>query len=84
MVHGMTLPLEQHMQAPITKAAAFMRNRFHPLTQCGIILSNSFVSHRHPARADGFTRPPFAHPVVRHKMHDSFSLADKPVQSAQA
>jgi putative intracellular protease/amidase len=30
-----------------------------------------FVTDRHLAKADGFTRPPFAHPVVIHQMRDS-------------
>ena len=46
----------------------------HALAQGGIIRPDRLVSHRHPARADGFTRPPFAHPVGIHEMGDSFPL----------
>lgn len=86
--YGLTWPGKREaiamLQAPITKAPPLVRNRFHALTQGGIIRPNRLVPYCHPAGADGFTRPPFAHSTVRHQMHDSFPLADKPVQSAQA
>jgi anaerobic glycerol-3-phosphate dehydrogenase len=49
-----------------------MGNRFHPVAQDAVIGSGGFLSHGHPATADGFTRPPFAHPVIGHQMGDSF------------
>ncbi|NKJ40539.1 hypothetical protein FHT28_007314 [Rhizobium sp. SG570] len=63
---------EQHMKASISKAAAFMRQRLHPRAKVIVITAPGFVTDRHPAKADGFTRPPFAHLVVIHHMRDSF------------
>jgi hypothetical protein len=34
-----------------------------------------FATDRHPAKADGFTRPPFAHPMLVDQMRDSSPLA---------
>jgi len=50
-----------------------MRQRLHPLAKVIVIAAPGFVTDRHPAKADGFTRPPFAHLVVIHQMRDSFS-----------
>ena len=60
------------MKASISKAAAFMRQRLHPLAKVMVIAAPGFVTDRHPAKADGFTRPPFAHLVAIHQMNDSF------------
>ncbi len=57
MVHKVTLTPEQHMKASISKAAAFMRQRLHPLAKVMVIAAPGFVTDRHPAKADGFTRP---------------------------
>jgi hypothetical protein len=74
VVDQIALPLEQHMQASIAEAATFLRDRPHALAKTGIVRPGSLVSHRHAAAADGFTRPPFAHPVGIHEMRDSFPL----------
>lgn len=73
-VDQIALPLEQNMQAPIAEAAALLGDRPHALTQGGIIRPERLVSDGHAATADGFTRPPFAHPVGIHEMRDSFPL----------
>lgn len=62
------------MQAPIAEATALLGDRSHALTQGGIIRPGRLVSDGHAAIADGFTRPPFAHPVGIHEMRDSFPL----------
>jgi hypothetical protein len=62
VVDHVALPLEQNMQAPIAEAAAFMGDRLHALAKAAIIRPGRLVSHGHAAAADGFTRPPFAHP----------------------
>src|ERR1700681_3933712 len=62
------------MQAPIAEAAAFMGDRLHALAKAGIVRSGRLVSHGHAAAADGFTRPPFAHPECSSQMGDSFPL----------
>jgi hypothetical protein len=68
------LPLEQHVQAPIAEAATFLGDR--PKSAGG-------DRHRPPGSpctswscgaADGFTRPPFAHPMGIHEMRDSLPL----------
>ncbi len=66
MVHTVPLTPEQHMKASISKTAAFMRQRLHPLAKVMVIAAPGFVTDRHPAKADGFKRPPFAHLVVIH------------------
>jgi hypothetical protein len=68
-------PLEQNMQAPIAETAAFMGNGLHALAKSGIVRPSRLVSHGHAATADGFTRPPFAHPECVPEMRDSFPLA---------
>ena len=62
------------MQASVAETAAFLGDRLHALTNAGIIRPGRLVSHGHAAAADGFTRPPFAHPVGIHQMSDSFPL----------
>src|SRR3981081_403796 len=74
VVDHVTFPLEQDMQAPIAEAAAFMGDRLHALAKAGIVRPGRLVSHGHAAAADGFTRPPFAHPVGIHETRDSFPL----------
>ncbi|MBP2568499.1 hypothetical protein J2766_005110 [Agrobacterium tumefaciens] len=56
----------------IAKPTAFMSQRLHTLAKVMVIAAPGFVTDRHPAKADGFTRPPFAHLVVIHQMSDSF------------
>ncbi|MGZ2475189.1 hypothetical protein ACVI1N_003480 [Sinorhizobium medicae] len=56
VVHKVTLTPEQHMKASISKAAAFMRQRLHPLAKAMVIAAPGFITDRHPAKADGFTR----------------------------
>src|SRR4051812_3734983 len=60
------------MQSPVAKAAAFLGHRPHALAKAGIVSQGRPISHGHAAAADGFTRPPFAHPVGIHQMSDSF------------
>jgi hypothetical protein len=74
VVDDVAFPLEQNMQAPITEAAAFTGDRRHALAKAGIVRPGRLVSDGHAAAADGFTRPPFAHPVGIHEMRDSFPL----------
>src|ERR1700759_3618111 len=74
MVDQVALPLEQHVQASITEAAAHLGDRSHALAKAGIVRPGRLVSYGHAAAADGFTRPPFAHPVGIHEMRDSFPL----------
>ena len=45
-----------------------MRQHLHPLAKVMVIAAPGFVTDRHPAKADGFTRPPFAHLVVIYQM----------------
>jgi hypothetical protein len=49
-----------------------MRQRLHPLAKTIIAAASGFVTDRNSSKAAGFTRPPFAHLVVIHQMHDSF------------
>src|ERR1700723_1617885 len=62
------------MQGVVVETAAFLGDRLHALTKAGIIRPGRLISHGHAAAADGFTRPPFAHPVGFHQMSDSFPL----------
>src|ERR1700709_764661 len=62
------------MQAPVAEAAALLGDRLHALAKAGIVCPGRLVSHRRAPLADGFTRPPFAHPVGIHQMSDSFPL----------
>src|SRR5690606_1124324 len=68
VVHKVSLASEQHMKASIAKATALMRQRLHALAKPLIVAAPGFVTDRHSAKADGFTRPPFAHLVVTHQM----------------
>src|SRR4029077_2913516 len=74
MVHHIALPLQKNMNAPIAKPPAFMGNLLHPLPKIAIVGARGLVSNRHAAAADGFTRPPFAHPEVFLQMRDSSPL----------
>ena len=51
-----------------------MGDRLHALAKGGIVGPGRLVSHGHAAAADGFTRPPFAHPECVSQMGDSFPL----------
>src|SRR6202011_4568039 len=51
-----------------------MGDRLHALAKAGIVHPGRLVSHGHAAAADGFTRPPFAHPECSSQMGDSFPL----------
>src|ERR1043166_6592818 len=62
------------MQAPIAEATALRGAPPHALAKAGIIRPGRLVSHGHAAAADGFTRPPFAHPECFSQMGDSFPL----------
>jgi hypothetical protein len=62
------------VQPPVAEATAFMSDGFHPVAQRAVARPDAFVSHGHAAAANGFTRPPFAHPVEAHQMGDSFPL----------
>jgi hypothetical protein len=55
-------------------AAALLGDRPHALAKADVVSPGRLVSHGHAAAADGFTRPPFAHPVGIHEMGDSFPL----------
>src|ERR1700694_1561466 len=74
MIDQISLPLEQNVQAPIAEAAALLGDRLHALAKAGIVRPGRLVSHGHAAAADGFTRPPFAHPAGIHETRDSFPL----------
>ena len=74
VVHKVSLAPEQHMKASIAKAAAFMRQRLHALAKALIVAAAGFVADCHAAKADGFTRPPFAHPMLVHQMRNSSPL----------
>ncbi|MBB3944078.1 hypothetical protein GGQ73_000001, partial [Rhizobium skierniewicense] len=60
VVHKMPLAPKQHMKASISKTAAFMRQRLHPLAKVMVIAAPGFVTDRHTAKAHGFTRPPLS------------------------
>ena len=60
------------MEASISKVGAFMRQRLRPLAKVMVITAPGFVTERHPAKADKFIRPPFAHLVVIYHTSDSF------------
>ncbi len=62
------------MKASIAEAAAFMRQRLHSLAKVKVVAASGLITDRHAATADGFTRPPFAHPMLVHQMCDSFPL----------
>ena len=62
------------MKPSIAEAAALLGDRPHALTKAGIVSPGRPISHRHAAAADGFTRPPFAHPECLSQMNDSFPL----------
>src|SRR4051812_48900951 len=62
------------MQAPVTEPSPFPGDGLHALAQRGVILACGFVSHGHAAKAGGFTRPPFAHPMGAHEVGDSSPL----------
>jgi hypothetical protein len=62
------------MQAPIAEATALLGDLPHALAKAGIVRPGRPVSHGHAAAADGFTRPPFAHPECVSQMDDSFPL----------
>jgi hypothetical protein len=72
MVHHIALPLQKDMNASIAEPSAFVSNRFHPLPKITIVGLCGLVSNCHAAAADGFTRPPFAHPEGVPQMGDSF------------
>jgi len=55
----------------IANSPPLMGDGFHTLAQGGVVLPRRLVSHGHAAEAGGFTRPPFAHPVMNHQMRDS-------------
>ncbi len=60
VVHKVALASKQHKKASISKTAALMRQRRHSLKKVMIIPWPGFVTDRHPAKADGFTRPPLS------------------------
>jgi hypothetical protein len=62
------------MNTSIAKAAAFMRQRLHSLAKAVIVVALRFVTDRNPAKADGFTRPRFAHLMLVHQMRASSPL----------
>jgi hypothetical protein len=74
VVHKVAFASEQHMKASIPEASALMRQRLHSLAKVAIIAARDFVTDRHAGAAHGFTRPPFAHPMLVHQMRDSFPL----------
>ena len=50
------------MQASIAETTTFLGDCPHPLAKAGFVGPGRLVSHGHAAAADGFIRPPFAHP----------------------
>ena len=74
MIDDLAFALEKHEQPAMAKAPVFPRDRHHPIPKITIIRAARLVSNGHAATTNGFTRPPFAHPVMRHKMRDSFPL----------
>ncbi|MEY9389581.1 hypothetical protein ABIF65_007821 [Bradyrhizobium japonicum] len=62
------------MQAPIAETTTFLGDCPHALAKAGFVRPGRLVSHGHAAAADGFTRPPFAHPERASEMGDSFPL----------
>lgn len=75
MVDRKTLTPQQDVQAPIAEATALGRDGFHALAQDGIVGALRLLPDRHAAEAGGFTRPPFAHPVMPHEIGDSSALS---------
>ena len=55
-----------------------MGDGFHPFWEIAVVRAYTLVSGGHAATADGFTRPPFAYPVIGHQMGDSFPLGSGP------
>ena len=51
-----------------------LEDYFDALAKAGFVRPGRLVSHGHAAAADGFTRPPFAHPECLSQMDDSFPL----------
>ncbi len=74
VVDRKALPPQQHMQPPIAEAAALGSHGLHALAQEAIVRARGLVADCHAAEAGGFTRPPFAHPVMPHEMGDSPAL----------
>ena len=64
----------QHSASAITEAAALLGDRPHALAKAGIVRPGRLVPHGHATAADGFTRPPFAHPEGASEMGNSFPL----------
>jgi hypothetical protein len=65
---------QQRVKTPIAEATALTSKRGHALPKIPVIGSSGLVSHRHATTAYGFTRPPFAHPVMLHQVSDSLPL----------
>ncbi len=68
----MTFAPEQDMEPPVTEPPALARHRDHSFPKSAVIGTRRSVLNCHAATADGFTRPPFAHPLVGHEISDSF------------
>ena len=63
-VHDIPFSPRLDKNPPITKAQALPGDDCHPFPKNRVIGTPADVASRPPATADGFTRSPFAHPVV--------------------
>lgn len=62
------------MHASISKAVTFAPTLSFAREGHDVVASH-FITDRHAAKADGFTRPPVVHPMLVHQMRDSVRWA---------
>src|SRR4029079_13101807 len=75
VVHDEALALQHHEKTPVAEPATLLRDRLHSGADLAVVTAAGLVANRHAAAADGFTRPPFAHPEGILQASDSFPLA---------
>src|SRR5262249_32069578 len=74
VIHDVALPAQQHMQAPVAKAAAFLRQSSQSFAQLRIVRTPRSVADGHSYCPNHRARPPLAHLVGDLQMSDSLSL----------
>src|SRR5690606_1945410 len=76
--HEKTPPNGDYKQSPagqgVAEPATFLCDCPHPLADFAVVGTAGLVANRHAAAADGFTRPPFAHPEGILQASDSSPL----------
>jgi hypothetical protein len=75
VVHDETLAPQHHEKTPVAEPASLLRDRLYPLANLVVVGTAGLVANRHAAAADGFIRPPFAHPEGILQAGDSFPLS---------